>query len=541
MCKLCDEAAARGQALPTHLHEASAVHAPDIQATVASPPRRQFFRASVAAAGAAAGMALVGCGGAIAANELVPGDVSAAGGRTLIRGGAVMSMDPKVGNFARGDVLLEGSKIIAVGADLTASAASAAVIDATGMVVMPGFIDTHHHQFETALRGQLADSVLLPGGTYNEGVNNYFETVIGNFAGKYRPEDIYINELYGSLAQLDAGVTTVMDVSQIHHTPQHSDAAIEGLVAGGRRSVFGYFEGDYTRAGFAYPQDARRIKAQYFSSNDQLLTMVMGGEIYLPGYQAAWALGRELDIPIALHVLNSFGMAQTFDSIAANTRKAPGARDPGQVFMGSDNIFIHMTGMSDLAWQVAAEAGAHVSLAVPIEMQMRHGTPSVQKALDLGMQPSLSTDVECTMTADMFSQMRFVMTLQRMFANEKALNNVAYPRLLKSMDAIRFATIEGARGLKLDSKVGSLTPGKEADIILLDSDAMNVAPLNNVPGAVVTLMDPRNVSTVLVAGKIRKWRGSLQGHDLPKLKRDLEASRDYLFNASGVTRDLFRV
>ena len=406
---------------------------------------------------------------------------------------------------------------------------------------MPGFIDTHHHQFETALRGQLADSVLLPGGTYNEGVNNYFETILGNFAGKYRPQDVHINELYGALAQLDAGVTTVMDVSQIHHTPQHSDAAIEGLVASGRRSVFGYFEGDYTRAGYAYPQDARRLKAQYFSSSDQLLTMVMGGEIYLPGYQAAWALGRELDIPIALHVVGTFGMAPTFDAIATNTRRAPAARDPSQVTMGDDNIFIHMTGMSDLGWDVAAEVGAHVSLAVPIEMQMRHGTPPTQKALDRGMKPSLSTDVECTMTADMFSQMRFVMTLQRMFANEKALAGQAYPNLLKSIDAIRFATIEGARGLKLDHKVGSLTPGKDADIVLLDATALNVAPLNNVPGAVVTLMERTNVSTVLVAGQVKKWRGKLLGHDMDRLRMDLEASRDYLFNAAGVSRNLFRI
>ena len=125
-----------------------------------------------------------------------------------------------------------------------------------------------------------------------------------------------------------------------------------------------------------------------------MLTMVMGGEIYLPGYEEAWKVGRELGIPIALHVVGTFGMATTFDELA----KA------GQ--FGSDNIFIHMTGMTDVAWKIAADAGAHVSLSVPIEMQMRHGTPPIQKALDLGMWVSLSSDVECTMTADMFTQMR---------------------------------------------------------------------------------------------------------------------------------------
>jgi cytosine/adenosine deaminase-related metal-dependent hydrolase len=208
---------------------------------------------------------------------------------------------------------------------------------------------------------------------------------------------------------------------------------------------------------------------------------------------------------------------------------------------GSDNIFIHMTGMSEMAWKKAADAGAHVSLAVPIEMQMRHGMPPIQTALDLGMQPSLSSDVECTMTADPFTQMRSTMTLQRAFVNERALaGEKDLPALLTSRDVIRFATVEGAKGLKLDRKTGSLTPGKEADIILLDAGAINVTPLNHVPGAVVTLMERSNVDTVMVAGKVRKWKGKLLDADIAKLRGELEASRDYLFQAAGVPRDLFR-
>jgi 5-methylthioadenosine/S-adenosylhomocysteine deaminase len=255
----------------------------------------------------------------------------------------------------------------------------------------------------------------------------------------------------------------------------------------------------------------------------------MGGEIYIPGYEDVWKLGRELGLPIALHVVGTFGMQPTFDQLGA-----------AKMF-GSDNIFIHMTGMSEAGWKYAADAGAHISIAAPIEMQMRHGEPVTQKAIDLGMQPSLSSDVECTMTADMFTQMRSVLTLQRMFANEKALRGETYPRLLTSQDAIRFATIEGAKGLKLDSKTGSLTPGKQGDIILLDATAINVAPLNHVPGAVVTLMERSNVSTVLVAGELKKWRGELLGFDVQKLRRDVEASRDYLFKTVGIEQDLFRV
>ena len=100
--------------------------------------------------------------------------------------------------------------------------------------------------------------------------------------------------------------------------------------------------------------------------------------------------------------------------------------------------------------------------------------------------------------------------MQRAFVNEKALaGEDNLPGLLTARDCNRFHTLEGARGLKLDHKVGSLTPGKEADIILLDAEAINVTPLNHVPGAVVTLMERNNVDTVLVAGKIRKWQGKL--------------------------------
>jgi cytosine/adenosine deaminase-related metal-dependent hydrolase len=488
------------------------------------PTRRDFLKAgAVAGVATAAGIGVTGNVQAqeVAASSL-PDGTGTPGRRVLIKGGAVLSMDEAVGNFAVGDVLIEGARIVAVAANIDAP--DAAAIDASGKVVMPGFVDTHHHQFETALRGQLANGILVNDGRPVNAVN-YYDTILQKFSMVYRPEDVYINELFGGIAQLDAGVTTVMDVSQIHHSPEHSDAAIKGLRDAGRRGVFGYFEGWGDRA--KYPQDAKRIKEQYFASDDQLLSMVMGGEIYLPGYEAAWKTGRELNLPIALHVVGTFGMQPTFDKLGAAG------------MFGADNIFIHMTGMSEEGWKYAADAGAHVSLAVPIEMHMRHGTPPIQKTIDLGMSVSLSTDVECTMTADFFTQMRSLITLQRMFVNEVALRGEDYPELMTTIEAIRHATMGGAKGLKLDRKIGSLTPGKEADIILLDAEAINVAPLNNVPGAVVTLMERTNVDTVMVAGQVKKWKGELLGFDVVRLRGELEASRDYLFEAAGIERDLF--
>jgi cytosine/adenosine deaminase-related metal-dependent hydrolase len=504
--------------------------------------RRDFLKTAAATGAAAAGLMLFSPRPAAAAVGDPPAGTGQPGRRYVIRGGSIMSMDPNVGDFTKGDVLVEGKKILAVGRSVGAGGAD--VIDASGRIVMPGFVDTHHHQFETAIRSFLADGLLFNDGRAH-GAINYFQYILGTFAGHYRPQDVYISELFGSLSQLDAGVTTSHDISQIHYSKDHSEAAIKGSADSGRRIVFGFFEGARadllgSPSGAWYPEGATYLKNTYFSSSDQLMTMFMGGEIYLlpqpDVYTRAWTLGRELGLPIAAHIVGSFGMEPEFTAIARGQRK---------VQFGSDNLFIHMTGMSDDAWRKIKEVGAGVSLAVPIEMNMRHGTPPIVKTLAMGVQPSLSVDVEVTLTADMFTQMRSAMNLQRMIMNGRALNepdfaNEPDQELLTTRDVLRFATQEGANDLKLGSKVGSLTPGKEADIIILDAEAINVAPLNVVPGAVVSLMDRSNVESVIVAGKIRKWQGKLLDVDLSSLRQQLEDSRDFLFKEAGIKQNLFR-
>src|SRR6266550_9528693 len=251
MCKLCDDG------IPQN-HSSS---------------RRDFLKATVGTGVAAAGVNLFAARPAAARDEDAPEDTGRRGRRYIIRGGSVMSMDPQVGDFPRADVLVEDKKILAVGPNLHAGDAD--VIDARGRIVMPGFIDTHHHQFETVLRSFLADGVLINDGSGSpSGSTTYFEFILNKFAPVYRPQDVYINELFGALSQLDDGVTTVHDVSQIHHTPQHSDAAIQALFDSGRRSAFGYFEGAGSNpSNYAYPQDAFRINRRFFSSTDQLVTM----------------------------------------------------------------------------------------------------------------------------------------------------------------------------------------------------------------------------------------------------------------------------
>src|SRR3954447_1373956 len=203
--------------------------------------RRNFLKGAAASGAAASALNLFAPRPAVADNDDAPRDSGRPGRRYLIRGGAVMSMDSKVGDFPQADVLVEGKKIVAVGRNLFAGGAD--VIDARGRIVMPGFIDTHHHQFETALRSYLADGILINDNSNSpSGNTTYYEFILNKFAPVYRPQDVYINEVFGGLSQLDDGVTTVLDVSQIHHTPQHSDAAIKALFDTGRRAAFGYFE-----------------------------------------------------------------------------------------------------------------------------------------------------------------------------------------------------------------------------------------------------------------------------------------------------------
>jgi cytosine/adenosine deaminase-related metal-dependent hydrolase len=459
--------------------------------------RRRFLKSSTAGlvAGAiATGMALPGK--LLAQN--VPAGSGSSGRRMLLKGGIVLSMDPKVGDFEKADVLIEGKKIVAVGPNLKAAAA---VIDATDRIVMPGLIDTHHHQYQAVLRGIIADALLQE--DYNRVINNP-----GALNAFYRPEDAYAGELLASVSQMRAGVTTAVDLSQVSHSPAHSDACIAALKEAGRRTLFGFSAGQGPAT--QYPQDIARLRSQYFSSDDQLLTLALHA-----GLDAKlWEVGRKAGVPIVSHATNPAAAAQ----LEALGRAG---------LMGPNNEYIHCTHFPDTAWQRIRDTGGKVSIAPAIEMTEGHGRPAFQEALDHHVRPSLSTDVDVVMTADFFTVMRSAFTVQRFLINERAFGGEKnLPAHLTCRDVLEFATIEGARVAHLDHKVGSLTSGKEADIIMLRTDDINVFPLNNAPGAVVTLMDTSNVDTVLIAGKIMMWKGKLVGVDLGKLRRLADRARD---------------
>jgi 5-methylthioadenosine/S-adenosylhomocysteine deaminase len=289
--------------------------------------------------------------------------------RVLLKGGVVLSLDPRVGDFAQADVLIENGKISEVRPAIAVSAETTAVVDATNRIVLPGFIDTHHHFYQGILRNILSNGLLNP--DYNRDISNILTAV-------YQPSDVYAGVLVTALGMIDAGTTTAVDTSQVSHSPEHSDAGIRALKESGLRAVYAYSRGagPLTR----YPEDIVRLQQTSFSTEDQLLTLALGGTLDAK----IFAVAREAGVRTVSHGVN----ANTERTLVELGRM--GLLRPG-------DEYIHCNHLSGIAWRLIKDTGGHVSLSPPIEMAMGHGMPAIQDALDHGIRPSLSSDVDVTM------------------------------------------------------------------------------------------------------------------------------------------------
>jgi 5-methylthioadenosine/S-adenosylhomocysteine deaminase len=431
--------------------------------------------------------------------------------RILLKGGVVLTLDGQVGDFARADVLIEDGKIREVQPDIAIAGDAAAVIDAENRIVLPGFIDTHHHFYQGLLRNILTNGLLNP---------DYSRDIGATLTPAYAPADAYAGVLVTALGMIDMGTTSAVDTSQVSHTPEHSDACIRALQESGIRAVYAYWRGSGPDT--RYPQDIVRLQRSYFSSQDQLLTLAMGSSLDAK----IFAYAREIGVRTVSHGVNN-NTERTLMELGRAGLLRPG------------DEYIHCTHLSDAAWRLLKDTGAQISIAAPIEMAMGHGMPPIQDALDHGIRPSLSSDVDATMAQDPFTLMRSAFTLQRLLLLQRARKGEQnLPALLTCRDVLEFATIEGARCAGLEHKIGTLTPGKEADIVMLAADRLNVWPLNNAPGAVVNVMNPSHVDTVFIAGKVKKWRGTLVGVDAPRVLRLVAEARDAVVRRAGFRMNL---
>jgi cytosine/adenosine deaminase-related metal-dependent hydrolase len=232
-----------------------------------------------------------------------------------------------------------------------------------------------------------------------------------------------------------------------------------------------------------------------------------------------WGIARELGIPITIHV----GMGR----LAGRWSMIKQLHGLG--LLGSDTTYIHCCYFSDEEWQLVADSGGTISIAPQIESQMGHGHPPTMKAIEYGLRPGLSIDVVTTAPGDMFTQIRaaFAADRERVLSKAWEANTDAPPNILTAKDMLRIATINGAHVAGLESRTGSLTPGKRADVVLLDARLLNMAPLIDPVAAVTLCADVSNVDTVLVDGEIRKRGGKLVA-DVDRARGLVEAARDAL-------------
>jgi cytosine/adenosine deaminase-related metal-dependent hydrolase len=451
--------------------------------------------------------------------------------RILIKDAIVLSQDDAIGELPRADVLVEGDTIAAVGPDL--SAADAEVIDAKGDIVIPGFVDTHRHTWETSIRTCAPDYALI----------TYFSGILDQFAPKYRADDVLAANRWGALECLNAGITTLVDWSHIMNTDEHAYAAIQGLQETGIRSVFAFgfpntslvtwwFGPDYT--GSVERIDGvlgRRLRQGPLSDDTALVTMGLatrGTNFCKPDVvRYEWELAKELDINVTVHV--------AMDRFGYTKGQLTALRDLGLLY--PNTTYIHASHLTDEEWELVRDSGGNVSLAPQIEIQMGHGWAPAQKAESLGIPVGLSSDVATTASADQFTQMHAVFGSERGRRHQASWDDgldglEATPDLITARQVLRWATLDGAKVAGLADRTGSITPGKKADLVIIDGGAVNVAPIIDPVAAVVCAADISNVETVLVDGVFRKRDGKLLA-DLSGPREQVIASRDYLVSQVG--------
>ncbi|SDF40974.1 Cytosine/adenosine deaminase [Lentzea fradiae] len=437
--------------------------------------------------------------------------------RVLFTGATIVTMDPELGVLPKGDLLVEGDRIAAIAPELDVE--DAIVVDASGSIVAPGFVDTHRHAWEAQLRRVMPD------------VNDLGEYVMSTLAGlapAYQPEDMYVGTKLAALTALDSGITTMLDFSHNSRSAAHSDAAVQALVDTGIRGVHASMRPHFGEWDGQWPADVARLKSTYASSNGLVsvrLAALATDEVAGPDL----AYGRRL-----AEVADDLDVGVSVDAVFGTSSSEAILRWAAEGLLGPDVSLIHCTGLTAEAWLAMADTGAAVSLAPTSDAQigLETAVPAIDEALAAGIRPGLSIDVEVALVSDMFTQMRALHTIQRMRAVNAVYGTTAAPSRIGVHDVLDFATLQGAAGIGLGAVTGSLTPGKQADLLLVGAEDLNNMPLNDPIGTLVLGTDPRNVHAVFVAGRVRKWAGTVLDVDLTALRDDVRTSRDRVMKAA---------
>jgi 5-methylthioadenosine/S-adenosylhomocysteine deaminase len=421
----------------------------------------------------------------------------------LVKGGYVLTMDSRLGDLPTGDVLIDGDRIVHVAARIDGDpAAQAERIDASGMIVMPGLVDNHRHMWESLIRGFSA----------NHTFNQYFQQVLFGISPRLTPDDVFLGNLLSAYESLDSGITTILDWSHGTNTHEHALAAIGGLRESGSRAVFAYGSPASNSGRPDSPPTPGQVRAAHtLLEGDPLVDLAVATSnpetSDMGRVSADIALARELGVGVTLH---AFG----------TTRPSAPERLQAAGLMGSDLTFIHCNSFTPDDFALVAAHGAHVSSSPEVEMQMGLGAAPLTRMLASGLHPTVSVDIVPAVGGELFTQLRFILQTQRMLDHQAAQQSgtplTSLP--VTTRDVLPYATTHPAASLGLADEIGSLTPGKQADVILVNALDLNLF-LAEPSAALVSAAHPGNVDTVLVAGRIVKRHGRLVGVDLAPLRR----------------------
>lgn len=430
--------------------------------------------------------------------------------KRLIRGGHVLTMDGTLGDIAGGDVLTDNDKIVAVGRNLQSHGAE--VIDARGMIVIPGFIDNHRHAWEALVRGSAA------GFTFGQ----YFQRILLVVGARATPRDIYLGTLLSSYEAIHAGTTTMLDWDNAAKTREHAMAGVDALRDSGIRGIYGYGPPSSNVSG-PHPVSQEDIDtvARYIQ-RWPLLSMAIGTNSpeLRPGTEDRFALdiqrARALGIPIMMH--SGFSGGFSGPSIVQQLHN--------QGLLAGDMTFLHANQLSVEDFRMIAEVGGHVSSSAPVELQMGFGVPPLGRMLEGGIHPTVSVDIPTGTSADIFDQLRILLQTER---SEQWRNSTPRPTQLSlfARDMLPYATTNAAESVNMANKIGSLAPGKQADIALVRHTSPATF-LASPAEALVHYASPGDVDTVLVAGKVLKRHGELVGVDLRRLQEEARAANQRL-------------
>lgn len=445
--------------------------------------------------------------------------------RTLIRGATVITLDTQ-GDLPRGDVLVTDDTITDIAPTIAAD--DAQVVDAAGCIVIPGLVNAHMHTWQTALRGLAANWTLL----------EYFQKMHAGLATVFEPDDLYIATLVGALNQLNCGTTTLADWCHNNKTPAHNDAAIQGLLESGIRAAF--FHG--TPKPDPKPGERPFWEVPHPRAEVERLLKAHQGRDLLSVHAAV--LGPHYStLEVALH---DFRMVKELGVVGSLHQGGGPARTPdgweqleAAGLLGPQINIVHGHALSDAQLQRFCDLGMSFSAAAENEMTQGHGHPITGRLRALGKAPSLGVDLESVLSGDMLTQARVALGMQRSLDNaayREAHGSIPPTSTIRTREALQWVTVEGARMLGQLDRIGTLAPGKQADLVLIRADDLNMQPVHDPVSTVVMQTTLANIDSVMVAGRWKKRHGKLLDVALAPKLAALQASGHKITAALGLSK-----